>query len=96
MTTWTELLDAMERSLDHYEAALESDDVSPDPHWPVASPPTEPLPTPLLERAADLMARNNRISAEMQQRLQSRAARPARRDGYGRSQSGVSVLDTSA
>ena len=46
--------------------------------------------------AADLMARNNRISAEVQQRLDKRPARSVRRDGVHRGHSGVSILDTSA
>ena len=96
MTTWPQLLDAMERSLDHYEAALEAETVSPDPHWPAVERPDGPMPSELLARAAELMARNNRITAEMQRRLKDRPARPARRDGYSRNQSWVSVLDTSA
>lgn len=96
MTTWPQLLDAMERSLDHYEAALDAETVSTDPHWPPVGRPAEPIPSELLARAADLMARNNRITAEMQRRLEDRPVRPPRRDGYSRNQSGVSVLDTSA
>ncbi len=96
MTTWPELLDAMARSLDHYEAVLEADTITPDPHWPVVDPPVEPIPPHLLGRAADLMARNNRISAEMRRRLEDRPARPIRRDGFTRAPSGISVLDTSA
>jgi len=96
MTGWAELLVAMERSLDHYEATLGADAITPDPHWPVADPPTDPIPANLLARAADLMARNNRISAEVQQRLDKRPARSVRRDGVHRGHSGVSILDTSA
>lgn len=96
MTTWPQLLDAMERSLDHYEAALEAETFSPDPHWPAIDRPNEPIPSELLARAAQLMARNNRITAEMQRRLEDRPTRPPRRDGYSRNQAGVSVLDTSA
>ena len=96
MTTWPQLLDAMERSLDHYEAALDAENISPDPHWPAVIPPGEPIPSELLARAAALMARNNRIAAEIQRRLKDRPIRPSRRDAYPRNQSGVSVLDTSA
>jgi len=96
VTTWPQLLDAMERSLDHYEAALDTETISPDPHWPAVDPPGEPIPSELLARAAELMARNNRIAAEMQRRLNDRPIRPPRRDGYSSNQSGVSVLDTSA
>ncbi len=97
MTSWPDLLDAMERSLDHYEAALEADTITPDPHWPVADPPTEPIPSTLLARAADLMARNNRISAGLRARLDGQEpVRPHRPAGYARRHTGVSVLDTSA
>ncbi len=96
MTTWPELLDVMERSLDHYEAALETESVPSDPHWPAVQPPAEPIPPSLVPRAAELMARNNRVSAEIRRRLQDMPSRPARRNGYSRGQSGVSVLDTSA
>ncbi|MDH3302871.1 MAG: hypothetical protein OES24_20420 [Acidimicrobiia bacterium] len=95
MTTWPQLLDAMERSLDHYEAALDAETISPDPHWPRVGRPAEPIPSELLARAAELMARNNRITAEIQRRLKDRP-KPPRRDGYSRNQSAVSVLDTSA
>lgn len=86
----------MERSLDHYEAALDDEIIAPDPHWPAVDRPAEPIPSELLARAAELMARNNRIAAEIQGRLKDRPTRQVRRDGYGRNQSGVSVLDTSA
>ena len=96
MTAWPELLDAMERSLDHYEATLEADTITPDPHWPAVNPTDEPIPAELLGRAADLMARNNRISAEIQRRLDAGPRRPVRRDGFNRRPTGVSTLDTSA
>lgn len=98
MTSWTEALDAYERSLRHYEATLAGETTDPEPHWSAIELPTEPLPPLLAARATDLVARSRQLSERIQAALHSRAGqpRPGARHTGTRHEPTVSVLDTSA
>ena len=98
MTSWSEALDAYERSLRHYEATLAGETTDPEPHWSGIELPTEQLPPQLAARASDLVTRSRRLSERIQDALQSRAgrSRPGARHTGTRREPTVSVLDTSA
>ena len=98
MTSWTEALDAYERSLRHYEATLAGETSDPEPHWSGIEPPTGQLPPELAFRATDLVTRSRQLSERIEAALKSRPERPrsGTRHTGTRHEPTVSVLDTSA
>ncbi len=65
MMAWAEALEAYEASLRHHQELADTGSLEGPNPWPPVELPVGPVPEDLRERAADLVARSNRIVDDM-------------------------------